>query len=60
MIWMNLKSITLSEWRQRQKTKYYRILFMLYSRRGKTIGIGNKISGCLGMEVKGVIDHKGE
>lgn len=34
--------------------------FYLYSRRGKTTGIENKIGGCLGMGVKGVIDPKGE
>ena len=57
---MNLKNIMLSEWSQRQKTKYHNIPLILHSGKGKTIGIENKNSGGLRMGVWGVIDPKGE
>ena len=57
---MNLKNIMLSEWSQRQKTKYHKILLIFHSGKGKTIGIENKNSGGLRMGVWGVIDPKGE
>ena len=56
--WINLKNIMLSEWSQRQKTKYRKILLIFNSGKGKTIGIENKNSGGLRMGVWGVIDKE--
>lgn len=40
---MDLKGIMLSEWSQRQRTTYYKIPFILHSRKGKPIGTENKL-----------------